>query len=199
MDDIVGYIFYFNVRERVPGLWESKKRGHGWSRGGKLESTLLKFHSMPQLDDEQSVNMDKLSQLQDSIEQLLLIVKTAIVQLVQRSDFKQVSPDVPITKSRPKDKVDDPQKFEGRTQTFCETARLSYWYLTTKESKRELIADIILKAKQIEVLIESLPTPEPEEAQAQRFGALEQELQQANAEYKRAIDRASKGIIKSHF
>lgn len=73
---------------------------------------------MPQLDDEQSVNMDKLSQLQDSIEQLLLIIKTAVVQLVQRSDFKQVSPEVPITKSRPKDKVDDPQKFEGEPDLF---------------------------------------------------------------------------------
>ena len=59
---------------------------------------------------------EKPTELQDSIEQLLLIVKTAIVQLVQRSDFKQVSPDVPITKSRPKDKVDDPQKFEGRVR-----------------------------------------------------------------------------------
>jgi mediator of RNA polymerase II transcription subunit 21 len=68
---------------------------------------------MPGLDDEQSVNMDKLTQLQDCIEQLLLIMKLAIVQLIQRVDFKQVSPDIPVTKSRPKDKIDSPQKFEG--------------------------------------------------------------------------------------
>jgi hypothetical protein len=69
--------------------------------------------SMPGLEDEQSVNMDKLTQLQDCIEQLLLIMKLSVIQLVQRSDFKQVSPNIPVTKSRPKDKVDPPSKFEG--------------------------------------------------------------------------------------
>ena len=65
------------------------------------------------VDDEQSVNMDKLSQLQDCIEQLLLIMKLSVVQLVQRTDFKPVSDTIPIHKARPKDKVDSPQKFEG--------------------------------------------------------------------------------------
>jgi mediator of RNA polymerase II transcription subunit 21 len=68
---------------------------------------------MPSLVDEESINMDKLTQVQDCIEQLLLIMKLSVVQLVQRSDFKQVSPDVPVTRTRPKDKVDSPIKFEG--------------------------------------------------------------------------------------
>jgi mediator of RNA polymerase II transcription subunit 21 len=68
---------------------------------------------MPSLVDEESINMDKLTQLQDCIEQLLLIMKLSVVQLVQRSDFKQISPDVPVTRTRPKDKVDSPIKFEG--------------------------------------------------------------------------------------
>jgi hypothetical protein len=41
----------------------------------------------------------------------------------------------------------------------------SPWKLTLVENKRELVADLVLKAKQIELLIESLPPPEPEEAQ----------------------------------
>jgi len=73
---------------------------------------------MPGLDDEQSVNMDKLTQLQDCIEQLLLIMKLAVVQLAQRTDFKQVSPDIPVTKIRPKDKMDDPVKFEGQQENY---------------------------------------------------------------------------------
>lgn len=116
--------------------------------------------------------MDKLTQLQDCIEQLLLIMKLAVVQLVQRSDFKQVSPDIPVTKSRPKDKIDSPQKFE--------------------ENKRELVADLVRKAKQIELIIESLPAPEPEQAQAARFEQLEQEMQKVNEEYQAAVERAKR-------
>ena len=41
----------------------------------------------------------------------------------------------------------------------------SPWKLTLVENKRELVADLVLKAKQIELLIESLPPPEPEQAQ----------------------------------
>ncbi|KAG8801528.1 hypothetical protein FRC16_000260 [Serendipita sp. 398] len=40
-------------------------------------------------------------------------MKLSVVQLVQRSDFKRVSDAIPITKSRPKEKVDPPAKFEG--------------------------------------------------------------------------------------
>lgn len=132
----------------------------------------MTVESMPGLEDEQSVNMDKLTQLQDCIEQLLLIMKLSVIQLVQRSDFKQVSPNIPVTKSRPKDKVDPPAKFE--------------------ENKRELIVDLVRKAKQIELIIESLPAPEPEELQAVRLGQLEQEMEQANEEYKHAVDRAKR-------
>ncbi|CCA68591.1 hypothetical protein PIIN_02456 [Serendipita indica DSM 11827] len=122
------------------------------------------------VDDEQSVNMDKLSQLQDCIEQLLLIMKLSVVQLVQRTDFKPVAETIPIYKARPKDKVDSPQKFE--------------------ENKRELVADLVQKAKQIERLIDSLPPPEPEESQAARLGALDDEMRRTNAEYKLAVERA---------
>jgi hypothetical protein len=41
-------------------------------------------------------------------------VKIDVVQLiVERTDFNQVSPDVPVTKPSPKDKIDFPQESEG--------------------------------------------------------------------------------------
>ena len=79
------------------------------------------------------------------------------------------------------------------------------------ENKRELVTDIMVKAKQIEYLISSLPQPEPEEAQvggvlstfsyrvfsvgfcsqAARLEKLEGEMTRANEEYARAVNRAS--------
>lgn len=58
------------------------------------------------------------------------------------------------------------------------------------ENKKELVVDLVRKAKQIELLINSLPVLEPEETQAGRFVQLEEEMQAANKEYKAALDRA---------
>jgi mediator of RNA polymerase II transcription subunit 21 len=74
-----------------------------------------------------------------------------------------------------------------------------------------MVTDLIVKAKQIEYLINSLPEPEPEEeqvssllscalfqnsnhshsSQAKRLQALEHEMEAANAEYIQAVNRAS--------
>jgi hypothetical protein len=55
--------------------------------------------------------------------------------------------------------------------------------------------DLVRKAKQIELLINSLPVLEPEETQAARFVQLEEEMQVANAEYKAALERARMPLI----
>jgi len=68
-----------------------------------------------------------------------------IAYLTTRSNFLQVSPDVPITKQRNPEKYDSPEVFEA--------------------NKRELVTDLIVKAKQIDYLINSLPEPESEQAQ----------------------------------
>ena len=53
------------------------------------------------------------------VEQLLTMMTSSISYLTQRTDFKQVDPEVPLTKTRPKDKVDLPKVFGGRrTLTF---------------------------------------------------------------------------------
>lgn len=75
-------------------------------------------------------------------------------------------------------------------------------------NKKELATDLIVKAKQVEYLIQSLPEPEAEEVQvrdllvdtharvliiseAKRLEALENEMGQANDEYLQAVNRAS--------
>jgi len=114
--------------------------------------------------------MDRITQLQDEIQQLLMIMSKTIAYLTSRSNFVQVSEEIPITKQRNPEKYDLPDVFEA--------------------NQKELVADLITKAKQIEYLINSLPEPEPEEDQAKRLQTLEDEMAEANEEYIHAVNRA---------
>ncbi|KAF8261741.1 hypothetical protein EI94DRAFT_1605135 [Lactarius quietus] len=122
-------------------------------------------------------SMDRITQLQDEIQNasspphLLTIMSRSIAYLTSRANFTQVSEEIPITKQRNPDKVDPPDVFEA--------------------NKKELVSDLMAKAKQIEYLIQNLPTPEPEEVQAARLATLEEEMQRANQEYSAAVARAS--------
>ncbi|KIL61868.1 hypothetical protein M378DRAFT_81940 [Amanita muscaria Koide BX008] len=115
-------------------------------------------------------NMDRITQLQDEIQQLLTIMANSIAYLTSRSNFVQVSPDIPITKQRNPEKYDSPDVLEA--------------------NQKELVTDLIVKAKQVEYLINSLPQPEPEDEQAKRLQALEDEMNVANEEYIQAVNRA---------
>lgn len=114
--------------------------------------------------------MDRITQLQDEIQNLLTIMSNSIAYLTSRSNFLQVSPEIPITKQRNPEKVDPPEVFEA--------------------NKKELATDLMVKAKQVEYLIQSLPEPEPEEEQAKRLQTLEEEMTEANDEYVQAVNRA---------
>ncbi|KAJ7181219.1 hypothetical protein C8R46DRAFT_1173392 [Mycena filopes] len=114
-------------------------------------------------------HMDRITQLQDEIQQLLTIMSRTIAYLTSRSNFVQVSAEVPVTKERNPDKFDTPEVFEA--------------------NKKELVNDLIVKAKQVEYLIKSLPEPEPEEDQAKRLQALDDEMTVVNAEYIQAVAR----------
>ncbi|KZP11878.1 hypothetical protein FIBSPDRAFT_799683 [Athelia psychrophila] len=115
-------------------------------------------------------HMDRITQLQDEIQQLLTIMSSSIAYLTSRANFVQVSEEVPITKQRNPDKFDPPDVFEA--------------------NKKELVTDLVVKAKQVEYLIQSLPEPEAEEVQAARLQVLENEMTEANAEYIQAVNRA---------
>ena len=82
---------------------------------------------------QELTHMDRITQLQDEIQnvcrldcpplpqsiqqiifpQLLMIMANSINYLTTRADFRQVSPHVPITKQRNIDKFDPPDVFEG--------------------------------------------------------------------------------------
>ncbi|ESK91295.1 hypothetical protein Moror_2840 [Moniliophthora roreri MCA 2997] len=113
--------------------------------------------------------MDRITQLQDEIQNLLRIMSSSIAYLTTRTNFLQVSPDIPVTKQRNPEKYDLPEVFEA--------------------NKQELVADLVVKAKQVEYLIDSLPEPESEEDQAKRLQALEEEMNVANEEYMKAVAR----------
>ncbi|KIJ45040.1 hypothetical protein M422DRAFT_29895 [Sphaerobolus stellatus SS14] len=119
---------------------------------------------------EQLTHMDRITQIQHGVEQLLTIMSNSIVYLHTRTSFKQVSDDIPITRQRNPEKYDPPDVFQA--------------------NQKELVADLMRKAKEIEYLIESLPVPEPEEIQAARLAQLEKEMQVVNEEYHAALDRA---------
>ncbi|KAG6856666.1 hypothetical protein H0H87_002043 [Tephrocybe sp. NHM501043] len=97
-------------------------------------------------------------------------MSNTIAYLTSRANFLQLSAEIPVTKQRNPEKFDVPEVFEA--------------------NKKELVTDLMVKAKQVEYLIKSLPEPEPEEVQARRLAVLEEEMQVANAEYIRAVHRA---------
>ena len=94
----------------------------------------------------------------------------SIAYLTSRVNFVQVSDEIPITKQRNPEKVDPPDVFEGSDNfhAFLTLFSLSLTHgLTTNRTanKKELVDDLMMKAQQIEYLIQSLPIPEPEEVQ----------------------------------
>ena len=52
------------------------------------------------------------------LEQLLTIMSSSIAYLTSRANLLQVNPDVPITKSRPPEKYDTPEVFEGASAAW---------------------------------------------------------------------------------
>ncbi|KAF7298815.1 Mediator of RNA polymerase II transcription subunit 21 [Mycena indigotica] len=121
---------------------------------------------------EELSHMDRITQLQDEIQQLLTIMSRTVVYLTSRANFVQVSEQIPITKERKPEKYDQPDVFDA--------------------NKKELVEDLMVKAKQVEYLIQSLPQPEPEADQAKRLQTLDEEMTVANEEYIQALSRAKK-------
>ncbi|SRR6266540_3991409 len=137
-----------------------------------------------------------------------MIMSNSIAYLTSRANFLQVSPEIPITKQRNPEKYDPPDVFNGMHTS--DSFQIPTSPVNFLANQKEMVTDLIVKAKQIEYLINSLPEPEPEEEQvsfvflslrpsiqyltirqAKRLKGLEEEMQVANAEYIQAVNRAS--------
>lgn len=92
-------------------------------------------------------------------------MSSSIVYLTSKADFRQISDAVPITKQRNSDKVDTPEAFEGALHPHEIIMSAHCCFSAYSANKKELVADLVTKAKQIKYLIQSLPVPEPEEKQ----------------------------------
>jgi mediator of RNA polymerase II transcription subunit 21 len=95
--------------------------------------------------------------------QLLTIMSRSIAYLTSRVNFIQVSDEIPVTKQRNPEKVDPPDVFEGSVDLSL--SHTLVYPPNRTANKKELVEDLMMKAKQIEYLIQSLPIPEPEEVQ----------------------------------
>lgn len=117
--------------------------------------------------EQELSEMDRVTQLQDAIEQLFGTMADSIKYLSTASSSVQVNPDIPITKG---DSHSVPAE-------------------ELEANKKALVDDLMEKASQIGVLIDALPVAEAEEDQVERLQSLEAQLQEANQEYRQALDR----------
>ncbi|KAG9045414.1 hypothetical protein FS837_006347 [Tulasnella sp. UAMH 9824] len=96
-------------------------------------------------------------------------MRNSLLYLSEKTPLNQVSPKVPLWKSR-KDKADTPETFI--------------------ENQKELVRDLMAKAKQIELLIDALPPPDLSEDQNERLRKIDSEMRIANEEYRQSLERA---------
>ena len=92
-------------------------------------------------------------------------MSNTIAYLTSRSNFVQVSPNVPITKQRNAEKFDSPDIFEGAHIPVPPAYKDQTFDSGYAANQKELVTDLVAKAKQVEYLIQSLPEPESEEEQ----------------------------------
>ncbi|GAA5993179.1 hypothetical protein JCM10908_001327 [Rhodotorula pacifica] len=134
---------------------------------------------------QQHSHMDRLTQTQNSIDDLVRIMYSSLSYLSRKATFKQINPNFPVTQSIPG--ADSDQVYE--------------------ENRKELVGDFLRKAKQLEYLISVLPSP-PSSASSsssdapsgsangstgdeEEFARLEEEMQVVNAEYLDALGEAA--------
>ncbi|CAD6567001.1 MAG: hypothetical protein TREMPRED_003223 [Tremellales sp. Tagirdzhanova-0007] len=118
--------------------------------------------------------MDRITQLQDAILDLLTISSTAIEYITKRTQFEQVSKSIPATL---------------RTQQAAN--RDDY-----KVAIETFTADLTRRAKDVEVLIAALPTKDDSGERAKRLQDLQVEMGIANAEHKEALAQAEELLVE---
>ncbi|BGP37542.1 hypothetical protein JCM10450v2_001457 [Rhodotorula kratochvilovae] len=125
--------------------------------------------------DAELSHMDRLTQTQNSIDDLVRIMYSSLSYLSRKANFRQLNPNFPVTQSIPGADPDD--VFEA--------------------NRKELVSDFLRKAKQLEFLIDALPSSAPAPSVAEstqddddEFRQLEDEMQAVNKEYLEALGQA---------
>ncbi|WWD16397.1 hypothetical protein CI109_100823 [Kwoniella shandongensis] len=117
------------------------------------------------LNAELSTDMDRITQLQDAILDLLTITSTSIDYITKKTNFEQISKAIPTT-----------------LQAANGPSRAEY-----KATIETFVADIIRRSKDIETLAKALPKKDESSIRAQRLAELQDEMKIANQEYKAAL------------
>ncbi|WVW80259.1 hypothetical protein I302_102237 [Kwoniella bestiolae CBS 10118] len=126
------------------------------------------------LNEELSTDMDRITQLQDAILDLLTITSTSIDYITKRTEFEQTSTKIPTTLQTPH--AANRQEYKASIETF--------------------VQDIVRRSKDIKKLIESLPRRDDSSQRANRLSALQEELAQANEEYKDALAQSEELLLE---
>ncbi|KAK1927644.1 hypothetical protein DB88DRAFT_478753 [Papiliotrema laurentii] len=120
------------------------------------------------LSAELSTDMDRITQLQDAVLDLLSITHTAIEYITKRAQFEQTSLSIPTTLISP--------HAAGRKEY--------------KEAIETFVGDIVKRSKDVERLIATLPAKDDNGQRATRIQELQQELEEVDIEYKAALTQA---------
>nr|XP_019011964.1 uncharacterized protein I206_02801 [Kwoniella pini CBS 10737]OCF50745.1 hypothetical protein I206_02801 [Kwoniella pini CBS 10737] len=124
------------------------------------------------LNEELSTDMDRITQLQDAILDLLTITSTSIDYITKRTEFEQTSKNIPTT-----------------LQTPHAANRTEY-----KASIETFVNDIVRRSKDIKILIQNLPKKDDSTNRATRLSELQEELKVANEEYKEALAQSGESF-----
>ncbi|WVN87188.1 uncharacterized protein L203_102365 [Cryptococcus depauperatus CBS 7841] len=135
-----------------------------------MSLVLFKSLGPEMLDKELSTDMDRITQLQDAILDLLTITSSSIDYIVHKSRFEQTSRRIPQT--QPTENSADPADYRAAIETF--------------------VSDIIRRSKDIQHLIAELPKPGDSSERAQRLQHLQDEIKMANLEYKEVLEQSKK-------
>ncbi|TYJ55554.1 hypothetical protein B9479_003704 [Cryptococcus floricola] len=125
------------------------------------------------IHEELSTDMDRITQLQDAILDLLTITSTSVEYITKRTQFEQTSKSIPTTLT-----------------TANAASREDY-----KAAISAFVADIIRRSKDIQQLIDELPKPGDSSQRAERLQHLQEEIKVANQEYKDVLEQ-SKQLVK---
>ncbi|WWC88065.1 uncharacterized protein L201_002968 [Kwoniella dendrophila CBS 6074] len=126
------------------------------------------------LVEELSTDMDRITQLQDAILDLLTITSTSIDYITKRTEFEQTSKVIPTTLQTPH--AANRTEYKAAIETF--------------------VADIVRRSKDIKKLIENLPKKDDSSQRAQRLTELQEELKVANDEYKVALVQSEELLME---